>query len=214
MQLKVFDLRFVRPVSPLDVTTLQPYLIRRVPALESTLLVLSQTGEFQLLDLRGLVTPPGMVVHRVNTNSEEAVTCSMDVSPACQCFAFGDSSGVVHLWSDREDAVLNPYATQDTVFPDQGAYYTSIIQTMDLMCLDSCMHHQDIETFISLLSSIINTGCNNLHSSKISLSYNDSLIHLTTLDQNMSFFVFFFSCFLLLVFVVVFFCFFSFCVMM
>ena len=119
-QLKVFDLRFLRSVSPCDVTAFQPFLVRHAPTLETSLLVLSQTGEFQLLDLRGLVTPSNMVVHRINTASEEVMACSMDVGPSCQCFAFGDSRGVVHLWSDREDVMLNPYATQETVFPDQG----------------------------------------------------------------------------------------------
>ena len=119
-QLKVFDLRFLRPVSPYEVTMLQPFLVRCVPAMEATLLVLSQTGKFQLLDLRGLVTPSNMVVHRLGTSSEEVLACSMDVGPSCQCLAFGDSSGVVHLWAEREEVIFNPYATQDTVFPDQG----------------------------------------------------------------------------------------------
>lgn len=119
-QLKVFDLRFLRPMSPCDVTMLQPFLLRCVPALDSTILVLSQMGEFQLLDLRGLVTPSSMVVSRLSTSSEGVMACAMDVGPSCQCLAFGDSSGVVHLWSDQEEVVMNPYATQDTVFPDQG----------------------------------------------------------------------------------------------
>ena len=119
-QLKVFDLRFLRPISPFEVTMLQPFLIRSVPALEATLLVLSQTGEFQLLDLRGLVTPSSMVGHRLAMPTEEVLACAMDVSPSCQSLAFGDSSGVVHLWADREDAIFNPFATQDTIFPDLG----------------------------------------------------------------------------------------------
>lgn len=119
-QLKVFDLRFLRPMSPCDVTMLQPFLIRCVPALSSTVLVVSQMGEFQLLDLRGLVTPSNMVVGHINIRSEGVMACAMDVGPSCQCLAFGDSSGVVHLWADEEEVVMNPYATQDTVFPDQG----------------------------------------------------------------------------------------------
>ncbi len=99
---------------------LQPFLIRSVPALEATLLVMSQTGEFQLLDLRGLVTPSSMVAHRLNTSSEEVLACAMDVSPSCQGLAFGDSSGVIHMWADREEAIFNPFATQDIIFPDPG----------------------------------------------------------------------------------------------
>ena len=119
-QLKVFDLRFLRPMSPCDVTMLQPFLIRCIPAVESTVLVLSQMGEFQLLDLRGLVTPSSMVLNHLNTSAEGVMACAVDVGPSCQCLAFGDSSGMVHLWSDQEEVVMNPYATQETIFPDPG----------------------------------------------------------------------------------------------
>lgn len=119
----MFDLRYLRPMSPCDVTMLQPFLIRCVPAIDSTIIILSQTGEFQLLDLRGLVTPSSMVATQINPGSEGVMTCAMDVGPSCQCLAFGDSMGVVHLWSDQEkDVVMNPYASQSTVFPDQGTY--------------------------------------------------------------------------------------------
>lgn len=47
----------------------------------------------------------------------------MDVGPSA-CIAFGDSCGIVHLWSNQEEQeeqevmVLNPYA-QPSVFPDE-----------------------------------------------------------------------------------------------
>ena len=76
-------------------------------------------GEFQLLDLRGLVTPSTMMVNQLSASSEGAMACALDVGTSCQCLVFGDSCGVVHLWADHEDAVLNPYAAQPTVFPDE-----------------------------------------------------------------------------------------------
>ena len=158
-QLKVFDLRYLRPMSPCDVIMLQPFLIRCVPAVSSTILVVSQMGEFQLLDLRGLVTPSSMVVTRVNSDPEDTMTCAMDVGPSCQCLAFGDSSGVVHLWTDQEEGegegeggvVMNPYTSQSTIFPDQGTYvYTmcTCIRTyvhvhiihMNIMCIHTHMY--------------------------------------------------------------------------
>ena len=119
-QLKVFDLRFLRPMSPYDVTMLQPFLIRCLPAVSSTILVISQMGDFQLLDLRGLVTPSNMVVSHLNASAEGVMVCSMDVGPSSHSVAFGDSNGVVHMWSDQEEFVMNPYATQDPVFPEQS----------------------------------------------------------------------------------------------
>ena len=119
-QLKVFDLRYLRPMPPCDVTMLQPFLIRCIPALDSTILVLSQLGEFQLLDLRGLVTPSSMVVSQVSPDTEGVMACAVDVGPSSQCLAFGDSGGAVHLWADQEEAVMNPYAAQNIAFPNQG----------------------------------------------------------------------------------------------
>ena len=49
---------------------LQPYLLRSLPAFDSTILVVSQLGDFQFLDLRGLVTPSSMVVSHVNIGAE------------------------------------------------------------------------------------------------------------------------------------------------
>ena len=68
------------------------------------------------------MTPSNMVVNHINTSSEEVMACAMDVGPSCQCVAFGDSSGVVHLWADQEDVVMNPYSTQNIVFPQQGNF--------------------------------------------------------------------------------------------
>ena len=115
----MFDLRANRPLPPCDVVMLQPFLIKAVPALSSTVLVLSQMGDFQLLDLRGLVTPSTMMVNQLSISTEGAMACAMDVGPSCQCVAFGDSCGGVHLWADHEEVVFNPYSTQETVFPNE-----------------------------------------------------------------------------------------------
>ncbi|XP_064403711.1 PAN2-PAN3 deadenylation complex catalytic subunit PAN2-like isoform X2 [Halichondria panicea] len=118
-RLKVFDLRANRPLPPCDVVMLQPFLIKAVPALNSTVLVLSQMGEFQLLDLRGLVTPSTMVVHQLSMDTEGAMACAVDVGPSCHCVALGDSCGAVHVWADHEEVVFNPYTTQPTVLPSE-----------------------------------------------------------------------------------------------
>lgn len=118
-QLKVFDLRTNRPLPPLDVVMLQPFLIRAIPTLNSTILVVSQLGQFQLLDLRGLVTPETMMVNQLSSSTESAMACALDVGTSCEHVAFGDSCGIVHLWADHDDVkMLNPYSTQCSVFPD------------------------------------------------------------------------------------------------
>ena len=119
-QLKIFDLRAMRPVSPCNITMLQPFLVKSYPHLPSTILVLSQMGEFQFQDVRGLVTPSNMIVNQLSIGHEGAMACTVDVGPS-HSIAFGDSCGLVHLWSNQEEAelVLNPYA-QPSVFPDQA----------------------------------------------------------------------------------------------
>lgn len=92
-QLGVFDLRTLRPLPPTTVTMLQPLLLRCMPAWPSTILVLSRMGEFQFLDLHGLVTPSTMMVHQLSTAAEGRVACCVDISPSCQGLAFGDSCG-------------------------------------------------------------------------------------------------------------------------
>lgn len=113
----------MRPVTPINVTMLQPFLVKSYPNLGSTILILSQMGEFQFLDIRGLVTPSNMIINQLNINHEGgAMACTMDVG-ASSCIAFGDSSGIVHLWTNQEAAegeevAMNPYA-QPSVFPDE-----------------------------------------------------------------------------------------------
>ena len=124
-QLKIFDLRAMRPVTPCNVTMLQPFLVKCYPHLGSTILVLSQMGEFQFLDVRGLVTPSNMIVNQLSVGHEgrAAMACTVDVGLS-SCIAFGDSSGIVHLWTNEEaikggeEITMNPYA-QPSIFPDE-----------------------------------------------------------------------------------------------
>ena len=92
-QLKVFDLRVLRPLPPVEVPLLQPLLLRCVPLQPSLVLVASQLGEFQFLDLRGLVTPYTMFLHQLSAPVEGTITCTVDISTSCQGIAFGDSCG-------------------------------------------------------------------------------------------------------------------------
>lgn len=92
-ELSVTDLRMLRPLPPLPAAMPQPMLVNAMPALASTVLLLSQLGEFQFVDLRGLLTPATMTVHQLHLPGEGGMPCASDISPSCHCLAFGDSCG-------------------------------------------------------------------------------------------------------------------------
>ena len=92
-ELSVTDLRMLRPLPPLPATMPQPMLVKAMPALPSAILLLSQLGEFQFVDIRGLMTPATMALHRLRLPAEGAMPCASDISPSCHCLAFGDSCG-------------------------------------------------------------------------------------------------------------------------
>lgn len=92
-ELSVIDLRMLRLVPPLPAPMPQPMLVRAMPSLPSSALLLSQLGEFQFVDIRGLMTPANMTVHQLQLPTEGAMPCACDISPSCHCLSFGDSCG-------------------------------------------------------------------------------------------------------------------------
>lgn len=124
--IQVFDVRANRLLAPSAVTCgIHPMLLKGLTAFAPEVLAVSESGEFQVVNLRGLVTPTTMCVHHVGV--DEAVVCTVDVSPSQQCLAFGDSAGVVHLWKAEGDAVLNHNALP-SIFADgvESAPYLSL----------------------------------------------------------------------------------------
>ena len=92
-ELSVIDLRMLHPLAPLPAPMAQPMLVKAMPSLPSTALLLSQLGKFQFVDIRGLLTPANMAVHQLQLPTESAMPCACDVSPSTHCLAFGDSCG-------------------------------------------------------------------------------------------------------------------------
>ena len=85
-------MRANRLLAPSAVTcSIHPMLLKGLTAFAPEVLAVSDSGEFQVVNLRGLVTPTTMCVRRVEM--DEAVVCAVDVSPSQQCLAFGDSAG-------------------------------------------------------------------------------------------------------------------------
>ncbi|XP_065919163.1 PAN2-PAN3 deadenylation complex catalytic subunit PAN2-like isoform X2 [Dysidea avara] len=118
-RLALYDVRAMRSLRPLSTMCL-PSILRHVPSMGSTILVLSQAGEFQLVHMGGLVTPTTMHLYQINTETLPCYTA--DISLSGQVLVFGDAGGFIHNWSNvtstDEEVVLNPYSNP-TVFPDQ-----------------------------------------------------------------------------------------------
>ncbi|RWS13956.1 ubiquitin specific protease-like protein [Dinothrombium tinctorium] len=112
--LMVYDLRMMRQVTPIQMMFL-PYLLRFVPAFSSRFCVVSQTGQFQLLDTSASLTPPPLI-HNVELTPDAYIT-AFDVSSSCQALAFADNAGYIYLYGASNEALFNNFS-QPTEFAD------------------------------------------------------------------------------------------------
>uniref|UniRef100_A0A8C5MPZ2 PAN2-PAN3 deadenylation complex catalytic subunit PAN2 n=1 Tax=Leptobrachium leishanense TaxID=445787 RepID=A0A8C5MPZ2_9ANUR len=103
--LKVYDLRMMRAITPLQVHV-DPLFLRFVPTYTSRLAIISQQGQCQFCEPTGLASPAD--IFHVSTVSQAIM--SFDVSSSKQVLAFGDSDGCVHIWSTTPEATFNPYS--------------------------------------------------------------------------------------------------------
>ncbi|XP_075055645.1 PAN2-PAN3 deadenylation complex catalytic subunit PAN2 isoform X2 [Mixophyes fleayi] len=108
--LKVYDLRMMRAITPLQVH-IDPLFLRFVPTYTSRLAIISQRGQCQFCEPTGLASPAD--IFHVSTVSQ--LIMSFDVSASKQVLAFGDSDGCIHLWADTPEATFNTYP-RDTEF--------------------------------------------------------------------------------------------------
>lgn len=113
----VFDLRMMRAVAPIQ-TVFSPYLLRFVPAFSSRFCVVSQTGQFQLLDASVAIQAP--FVQNVDLSIGASIT-AFDVSNSGQALAFSDDSSIIHLFGGSDEVVFNNFS-QPTEFPDPVSY--------------------------------------------------------------------------------------------
>ncbi|KAL3831819.1 hypothetical protein ACJMK2_023521 [Sinanodonta woodiana] len=105
--LMAYDMRMMRPMIPIHVT-LDPTFLRFVPTYSSRLAVVSQIGQFQVIEASANLP---MYLYHVNTNG--GLILSYDVSNNYHAMAFGDSNGCMHLYSTKNqihfnDHVINP----------------------------------------------------------------------------------------------------------
>jgi PAB-dependent poly(A)-specific ribonuclease subunit 2 len=119
--LMIYDLRMLRALSPIQLH-IEPCFLHYLPMCSNVIAIGSQSGCFQITDINVIaqatfyqaqVPPLGL-----------ATTFSM--SENSQAFAFGHSSGSVHLFSNNENTLFNDYSEQ-TVFIDPPQLTSSYI---------------------------------------------------------------------------------------
>lgn len=113
--LKVYDLRVMKSVSPIPMM-FPPLLLRFIPAYSSRLCVVSQTGQFQMIDTDNS-DQYALFIHQVETGGADILT--FDLSSSCQAFAFGDAAGNLHLYGASNEVQFNQF-NRPTEFADSG----------------------------------------------------------------------------------------------
>ncbi|XP_065071436.1 PAN2-PAN3 deadenylation complex catalytic subunit PAN2-like [Rhopilema esculentum] len=105
--LMVYDLRNLRAFPPLQVP-LDPYLVHFMPTYTTRCVVVSQAGQFLFCQPENLVYDP--LIYQASTHG--AAVMDFDISSSYQALAFADSSGCIHIWSDRgeNELVYNGYS--------------------------------------------------------------------------------------------------------
>ncbi|UYV77924.1 PAN2 [Cordylochernes scorpioides] len=112
--LMVYDLRMMRNMTPIQMV-FPPVLLRFLPAFSSRICVVSQLGQFQLMDI-GSNGPT--YLHQVDTSGQELL--AFDTSSSCQALAFGDNAGecsYLHLYGASDSIIFNSFSRQ-TEFAD------------------------------------------------------------------------------------------------
>ncbi|XP_015791797.1 PAN2-PAN3 deadenylation complex catalytic subunit PAN2 isoform X3 [Tetranychus urticae] len=111
--LMVYDLRMMRAIMPIQMV-FSPYLLRFVPAFSSRFCVVSQTGQFQLLDASASLQTP--FIQNVDLATGTSIT-SFDISNSGQALAFADDAGIIYLYGASDEVVFNNFS-QPTEFAD------------------------------------------------------------------------------------------------
>lgn len=112
--LMVYDIRMMRSVTPIQMM-FSPFLLRFITAYTSRLCVVSQTGQFQMVDT-GNPDQYALFIHQVETAGGTNIR-SFATSSSSQALAFGDNAGYLHLYAASDQAQFNTYS-RPTEFAD------------------------------------------------------------------------------------------------
>ena len=92
--LMLYDLRQMKAVAPIPMPNFSPYLIKFLPKFAAKCCVVSQSGEFQLIDVTDYSQRS---MHSVQLPPSGASITTFDVSSTGQAFAFGDDHNFIYL---------------------------------------------------------------------------------------------------------------------
>lgn len=106
---RVYDVRKLRPLPPITFPS-TPAFARLHPSDTSKLVIASQEGSFQVVDMQ---TPAAQWQYQ-QLDVKSYIT-SMAISPQADYIAFGDADGQVHIWGNGSDGPFNGY---DGIKPD------------------------------------------------------------------------------------------------
>eukprot|EP00727_Mastigamoeba_balamuthi_P006450 m51a1_g2425 hypothetical protein (1175) ;mRNA; f:815855-826879 len=118
--LKLIDIRKGRTLTPVLVPN-GPTHVKFHPSFSSTIIVVTQDAQFRVADVLGDVA--GSPQQQIETAC--AAIGAVDVATTGEAVAFGDSAGVVRVWSDRDEPRVStysqPFDVTDTSAPDPSA---------------------------------------------------------------------------------------------
>ncbi|KAI8801403.1 ubiquitin carboxyl-terminal hydrolase-domain-containing protein [Cladochytrium replicatum] len=121
---KIYDMRTLKTLPPVSFPG-GPALLKFHPKLTSTIYTASQSGQFQVCDLGN----PSQNVEFYQVDLSGYLT-ALDISSSGEVLSFGDSTGVVHLWTEKNDAKINPYS-RSSELPSPAAPVPNIRVTDD-----------------------------------------------------------------------------------
>lgn len=122
--LMLYDLRMMKALLPIQVM-FPPFRVRFLPAFSSRLCVVSQTGQYQLLDTDTASTSLAPFIHSVDPGG--AALLSFATSASCQALAFADSSCCLHLFGASDEISFNSYS-----HPTQFADHVEQVASVDI----------------------------------------------------------------------------------
>lgn len=124
---KVFDLRMMRSVTPIQ-SLVQPSFVRFIPTYTRRLIIISDTGQFILIEDNAAITP-STPIYQLNNMCGSVSGFAM--SSSMQALAFGDSGGYLQLWS----SALTPHFNRFAKMPELAA----IPEPIDPITFDDMM---------------------------------------------------------------------------
>ena len=155
--LMVYDIRMLKCIAPIRMD-LAPYLLRFVPIYSSKFAVVSQTGQFQLLDTTGSSSPPPFL-HSLELPPGASIT-AFDVSDSSQALAFSDNCGFAYLFGASSDVCFN-LNSRETEFADEvSAFSLSLSLSLFLFSSLSLTLSPSLLPFsLSHVLPVINLNC-------------------------------------------------------